>query len=138
LDVTLHVNYATFKPVEEEDIRRHKMHYESYSLTKKNVEIIEKAKALGRSIVAVGTTSCRVLEAASHTGRLRGETDLFIYPGCKFNVTDVLITNFHLPQSTLLMLVYAFGKVSLMKKAYREAIRKKYRFYSYGDGMIIV
>jgi len=79
-----------------------------------------------------------VLESAAQTGRLKGETDLFIYPGCKFKVVDVLITNFHLPESTLLMLVYAFGSTSLMKRAYKEAIKKKYRFYSYGDGMIII
>jgi len=138
LDVTLYVNYATFKPVEEEDIRNHKMHYENYSVSPKVVDAIEKAKSKGEQIISVGTTSCRVLEAVALSGKLEGETNLFIYPGFRFNVVDCLITNFHLPLSTLLMLVYAFGSTTLMKKAYQEAIKKNYRFFSYGDGMIIL
>ena len=86
----------------------------------------------------MGTTSCRVLESVARSGEFRGDTELFIYPGCSLQMVDVLLTNFHLPHSTLLMLVYAFGTSALMKKAYQEAIREKYRFYSYGDAMIIV
>ncbi|HCI45397.1 MAG TPA: tRNA preQ1(34) S-adenosylmethionine ribosyltransferase-isomerase QueA [Candidatus Omnitrophica bacterium] len=137
--VTLHVNLATFRMVEAQDITRHKMHTEEYSLTKKSFVSIQQAKTEGRKIVAVGTTSCRVLETSvEDPSRLAGETDIFIYPGYTFRSVDVMITNFHLPRSTLLMLVYAFGGTKLMKKAYARAIREKYRFYSYGDAMIIV
>jgi len=137
--VTLHVNLATFRMVETDDITRHKMHTEEYSLTKKSFVSIQQAKTKGRKIVAVGTTSCRVLETlAANSARLNGETDIFIYPGYTLSAVDILITNFHLPRSTLLMLVYAFGGTKLMKEAYAQAIREKYRFYSYGDAMIIV
>lgn len=137
--VTLHVNLATFRMVETEDITQHQMHTEEYSLTQKSFRSIQQAKAKGRKTVAVGTTSCRVLETlAKGSSRLAGETDIFIYPGHTFRAVDVLITNFHLPRSTLLMLVYAFGGTKLMKEAYAQAIREKYRFYSYGDAMIII
>lgn len=155
--VTLHINYATFKPVEEQDIRDHKMHTEHYSITKKAWSAIHKIREGGRKIVAVGTTSCRVLEtvgarpcsavAKSIEDRLRrgeraapvrGSTNIFMYPGYKFCMTDILVTNFHLPYSTLLMLVYAFGGKDLMAKAYQEAIKEKYRFFSYGDAMMII
>ena len=136
--VTLHVNYATFKPVEERDIIKHHMHTEEYSVTKKAFEALNKAKREGRKIVAVGTTACRVLETVAGSGTLKGETDIFIYPGYRFQMTDILLTNFHLPFSTLLMLVYAFGTKELIKRAYKEAIKQKYRFYSYGDAMIII
>ena len=136
--LTLHVNYATFKPVEEEDITRHKMHREEYVIAPRVFSTVTKARQEGRKIVAVGTTSCRVIEAVAHGSALKGETDIFIYPGFVFKGTDVLITNFHFPYSSLLMLVYAFGSTELMRKAYQEAIRQKYRFYSYGDAMIIV
>ncbi|OGX30405.1 MAG: tRNA preQ1(34) S-adenosylmethionine ribosyltransferase-isomerase QueA [Omnitrophica WOR_2 bacterium RIFCSPHIGHO2_01_FULL_52_10] len=137
--VTLHVNLATFRMVETDDITRHKMHTEEYSLTKKSFVSIQQTKTKGRKIVAVGTTSCRVLETlAANSARLNGETDIFIYPGYTLSAVDILITNFHLPRSTLLMLVYAFGGTKLMKEAYAQAIREKYRFYSYGDAMIIV
>jgi len=135
--VTLHVNYATFKPVEEEDITQHKMHSEDYAVSPVMWRRINKAREEGRPVVAVGTTSCRVLEAAAATGKLNGETDIFIYPGYRFEMTDVLVTNFHLPHSSLLMLVQAFAGKELTRWAYAEAIREKYRFYSYGDGMII-
>lgn len=135
--VMLHVNYATFKPVEEENILDHQMHTEEYSVSDKTFDAIKQAKKKKRRIVAVGTTSCRTLEAVARTQRLQDSTDLFLYPGCSFKMVDALITNFHLPKSTLLMLVYAFGGTDLMKKAYKEAIKQKYRFYSYGDGMII-
>ncbi|MBI5149305.1 MAG: tRNA preQ1(34) S-adenosylmethionine ribosyltransferase-isomerase QueA [Candidatus Omnitrophica bacterium] len=137
--VTLHVNLATFRMVEAEDITQHKMHTEEYSLTQKSFSSIQQAKAKGRKIVAVGTTSCRVLETlAKDSSRLTGATDIFIYPGYTFHSVDILITNFHLPRSTLLMLVYAFGGTKLMKEAYAQAIEQKYRFYSYGDAMIIL
>ncbi|HOW34896.1 MAG TPA: tRNA preQ1(34) S-adenosylmethionine ribosyltransferase-isomerase QueA [Candidatus Omnitrophota bacterium] len=136
--LTLHINYATFKSVEEEDVTQHKMHTESYSVSSRLVDHIEKAKSSGRKIVAVGTTSCRALEAASVTGKLKGDTDIFIYPGYHFHVTDALITNFHLPFSTLLILVSAFAGRDLIIKAYDEAIKQKYRFYSYGDAMLII
>ena len=137
--VTLHVNLATFRVVEAEDITRHQMHTEEYSLTQKSFNAIQQAKRRGSKIVAVGTTSSRVLETlAKDSSLLTGETDIFIYPGYTFRAVDILITNFHLPRSTLLMLVYAFGGIKLMKEAYARAIRGKYRFYSYGDAMIIV
>lgn len=137
--VTLHVNLATFRMVETEDITRHQMHTEEYSLTQKSFNAIRQAKARGSKIVAVGTTSCRVLETlAKDPSLLKGETDIFIYPGHSFRLVDVLITNFHLPRSTLLMLACAFGGTKLMKEAYAQAIREKYRFYSYGDAMIII
>ena len=134
----MHINYATFKPVEEKDITKHKMHVEDYSIRKKTLSAIQDAKAKGRKIVAVGTTSCRVLESVA-TGRgLKGSTDIFIYPGFAFRMVDILITNFHLPLSTLLMLIYAFGTKDLMARAYREAVKKKYQFFSYGDAMLII
>jgi len=135
--VTLHVNYATFKPVEEKNVADHKMHFEDYFLSKKTLSSLRKAKDSGNKVVAVGTTSCRVLETVAKNGKLDGSTDIFMYPGYKFKMVDALITNFHLPFSTLLMLVYAFGGKKLMKKAYSEAVKKKYRFYSYGDAMLI-
>ncbi len=138
LRTTLHVNYATFKEIEEDDILRHKMHFESYEIapgTWRRMQILRKA---GEKTVAVGTTSCRVLESIAKNGQIKGETDLFIYPGYKLQITDALITNFHLPYSSLLLLVYAFGGKDLMKKAYQEAIQKKYRFFSYGDAMLIL
>lgn len=142
-NVTLHINYATFKSVEEEDVTKHKMHVEEYSLTKKTLGAIQRAKEQGRKIIAVGTTSCRVLETVANGGPagrapLRGSTDIFIYPGFQFRMTDILLTNFHLPMSTLLMLVYAFGTIDLMAGAYEEAVNKGYRFFSYGDAMLII
>jgi len=137
--VLLHVNSATFKPVEHENIADHPMHEEDYSVSPRVWTRLTQARSDGRRIVAVGTTSCRTLEAAASSGRLRGTTEIFLHPGsASFRMTDALITNFHLPRSTLLMLVYAFGQPALMRRAYQEAIRKKYRFYSYGDGMLIV
>jgi len=136
--ITLHVSYGTFKPVEEMDISKHQMHYEDYHVTTKTYEGIKNSKDQEKKIVAVGTTSCRVLETIAREGKLSGETNIFIYPGYDFKMADILITNFHLPCSTLLMLVYAFGGEGLMKKAYREAIEERYRFYSYGDAMIIL
>jgi len=135
--VTLHVNYATFKPVGEEDISKHKMYEEDYQIPATTIAKIKKAQSEGRKIVAVGTTSCRVLETWANTGEAGGTTHLFIYPGYTFKMTDILVTNFHQPFTTLLMLVYAFGGMELMKRAYQEAIDRKYRLFSYGDAMVV-
>ncbi len=135
--VMLHVNYATFKPVEEENVVDHQMHKEEYSVSAQTWTKICDGRKNQRRIIAVGTTSCRTIESVARSGRLHGDTDLFLYPGSRFEMVDGLITNFHLPRSSLLMLVYAFGGTALMKRAYREAIDQKYRFYSYGDGMLI-
>jgi len=138
VSVTLHVNYATFKPVEESDITAHKMHEEEFSASRTAAAAVHQAQQAGRAVVAIGTTSCRVLETMAATRKIKGTTDLFIYPGYQFQTVDTLVTNFHLPHSSLLMLVYAFGSTDLMKHAYAEAIRLKYRFYSYGDAMVIL
>ncbi len=139
LELTLHINYGTFKPVECEDIRLHPMHTEHYSIKPSVYRVIASGAQQSRSsIVAVGTTSCRVLESVAHSKVLTGSTSMFIYPGYKFQSVDALITNFHLPHSTLLMLVCAFGGYDLIMKAYKEAIKERYRFYSYGDAMLIL
>ncbi len=139
--LTLHVGWGTFRPVREEDIKKHKMESEYYELTEENAEKINNAKKNGRRIIAVGTTATRVLETLGDSGgRIRagaGYTDKFIYPGYKFNIIDGLITNFHLPKSTLLMLVCAFAGREEIIEAYGHAIRNCYRFYSYGDAMFI-
>ncbi len=137
-EVTLHVNYGTFKPVEVSDITQHPMHHEHYEIAPEVVRRMGEAKARGRKVVAVGTTSCRTLEAFARSGKREDDTDIFMYPGIEFKMTDVLVTNFHLPRSTLLMLVSAFGGLDLIRRAYAEAVREKYRFYSYGDAMIIL
>lgn len=138
LRTTLHVNYATFKEIEEDDVLKHKMHFESYDVAVTTWRKIQDFRKAGKKAVAVGTTSCRVIESIAKTGKVKGETDLFIYPGYTLQVTDALITNFHLPYSSLLLLVYAFGGTQLIKKAYQEAIKEKYRFFSYGDAMLIL
>ncbi len=138
LELTLHINYGTFKPVECSDIRQHPMHTEYYSIHKETLEGIAQAKASHTPIVAIGTTSCRVLESPALYGASVGETNIFMYPGFVFKSTDMLVTNFHLPRSTLLMLVSAFGGYDVIKKAYSEALKERYRFYSYGDAMLIV
>ena len=138
LELTLHINYGTFKPVECDDIRQHPMHTEFYSIKPVVYESLLKAKEGSKPLVAVGTTSCRVLESVCKSKVLTGSTDIFIYPGYKFQMVDALITNFHLPYSTLLMLVSAFGGYDLVMKAYKEAIQERYRFYSYGDAMLIL
>ncbi len=144
--VTLHVGLGTFAPVKVDDITRHKMHAEWVEVRKNVIERIIKAKREGRRIIAVGTTSVRTLESAikSHPvahkplGGCMGWVDIFIYPPFKFKIIDAMITNFHLPKSTLLMLVSAFAGKHNIDKAYKEAIKKKYRFYSYGDAMLII
>jgi S-adenosylmethionine:tRNA ribosyltransferase-isomerase len=139
--VTLHTNYATFAPVKVEDISDHKMHFEEFEIGAESVKKINKAKADKKKIISVGTTSTRVLESAgTDTGMVResgGKTNLFIYPGYKFKIVDKLITNFHFPESTLLMLVSAFAGRGFVLKAYGAAVKEKYRFFSYGDAMLI-
>ncbi len=136
--VTLHVGYGTFKPVTAERIEEHRMHAESFSITKETAEKINRRS--GR-IIACGTTALRALEAAADaSGKIQfvsGETNLFVYPGYKFKTADALITNFHLPHSTLLMLVSAFAGREFIMSAYEEAKRRSYRFYSYGDAMLV-
>ena len=139
--VTLHVSYGTFMPVRVTDIRAHQMHSETYSISEKAAASVNRAKREGRRVVAVGTTSVRTLEyAAGRDGRIApqsGSCDLFIYPGRTFKTVDAMITNFHLPRSTLLMLVSAFAGKENIFTAYNAAIRHCYRFYSYGDAMLI-
>lgn len=139
--VTLHVGYGTFIPVRVSDIRDHRMHSETYTISRQSAEIINDARVGGARIVAVGTTSVRTLEfSASENGRIMagaGPCNLFIYPGYRFKVVDAMITNFHLPKSTLLMLVAAFTGRDFILNAYQAAIQKGYRFYSYGDAMLI-
>ena len=137
-EVTLHVGYGTFKPVEMENITDHPMHSEDYSIPAPTLTAVRTAKETGRKVVGVGTTSCRVLESWARTGETAGATRLFLYPGASFRVVDAMITNFHLPRSTLLMLVSAFTGTDLIRRAYAQAIRLEYRFYSYGDAMLIV
>lgn len=140
-ELTLHVGYGTFVPVRVNDIREHNIHSEYFSLSRQTAEHINKAKKEGRRIVAVGTTSVRTLEfLADDNGRLHpasGMCNLFIYPGYRFKIIDSMITNFHLPESTLLMLVSAFAGRENILSAYKEAVKKKYRFFSYGDAMLI-
>ncbi len=140
--VTLHVGLGTFRPVKVEHIEEHHMHSEYYRVEEEEARLVNETKAQGGRVIAVGTTSCRTLEsAAGADGILRagsGWTDIFIYPGYEFRVIDGLITNFHLPESTLLMLVSAFaGRESIMA-AYEEAVRERYRFFSFGDAMLVV
>lgn len=138
--LTLHVGAGTFQPVRIDDLARHEMHSEWYRLPDETVDAIAHCKAAGGRVIAVGTTALRALEAAAANGELHastGETKLFILPGYRFRVVDRLITNFHLPRSTLLMLVSAFGGMDNIRRAYRHAIESRYRFFSYGDAMLI-
>ncbi len=140
--VTLHVGLGTFRPVEEDDILKHHMHSEYYVMDSETADILNKAKDEGRRIIAVGTTSTRTLEtiATNNNGRFvacSGNTDIFIYPGYEFKGIDCLITNFHLPKSTLVMLVSALSTREYILNAYKEAIKEKYRFFSFGDAMFI-
>ncbi|HET7062499.1 MAG TPA: tRNA preQ1(34) S-adenosylmethionine ribosyltransferase-isomerase QueA [Nitrosospira sp.] len=139
-NVTLHVGLGTFQPVRVENIAEHKMHSEIFNVPAETVESITRARAGGGRVLAVGTTSLRALEAAAAGGKLkarRGETDIFLTPGYRFQVVERLLTNFHLPRSTLLMLVSAFGGVENIRNAYRHAVDQRYRFFSYGDAMLI-
>lgn len=135
--VTLHINYATFKPIKEENLLKHKMYKEYYETDQSFLELLKNTKKHNKRIFAVGTTSCRVLETIPNCP-LKGWTDIFIYPGHNFKNVDCLLTNFHLPKTTLLVLVSAFAGSELIKRAYKEAVDNKYRFYSYGDAMLIV
>jgi S-adenosylmethionine:tRNA ribosyltransferase-isomerase len=138
--LTLHVGAGTFQPVRASDLTAHRLHNEQYEIPPATAAAVQRARENGASVVAVGTTTLRALEAAASASGIiarRGETDLFITPGYRFRVVDRLITNFHLPKSTLLMLVAAFAGVLPVREAYRYAIRQRYRFFSYGDAMLI-
>lgn len=140
-EVVLHVGVGTFKPVKAEDITEHHMHSEHYYLSKETADLINQTKAAGKRVIAVGTTSCRTLESvATKLGCIREDEDstsIFIYPGYQFKVLDGLITNFHLPKSTLIMLVSAFAGYDHTMRAYQDAVEDKYRFFSFGDAMLI-
>lgn len=139
-EITLHVGLGTFQPVRVDRIEDHKLHRESYQISVQAAESVNRAVAAGRRVVAVGTTTVRTLEYAAADGAVRagsGEADIFIYPGYRFRVVGAILTNFHLPQSTLLMLVSAFAGKDITFAAYRHAVEHKYRFYSYGDCMFI-
>ncbi len=140
-NVTLHVGIGTFRPVKEEKVEDHEMHSEHFYIKQEDVDKINETKKQGKRVIAVGTTSCRVLETiADENGMVKeteGDTQIFIYPGYKFKCLDGLITNFHLPQSTLLMLVSALAGRDFILKAYNEAVKEKYRFFSFGDAMLI-
>jgi S-adenosylmethionine:tRNA ribosyltransferase-isomerase len=139
--LTLHVGVGTFKPVTAENLEDHKIHQESFSINQTNAMLINETRGKGGRIIAVGTTSTRVLETVGSDQSIRacsGETDLFIRPGYEFKITDAMITNFHLPRSTLLALVAAFAGLEKILAAYKHAIEQRYRFYSYGDAMLIV
>ena len=141
-EVTLHVGLGTFRPVKEENIADHVMHSEWYSVSEETAQLIRQTKAEGHRVISVGTTSCRTLESvAQKYGEIRacsGDTDIFLYPGCEFRCIDGLITNFHLPESTLIMLVSAFCGYEHTMEAYKIAVQEKYRFFSFGDAMLII
>ena len=142
MEVTLHVGLGTFRPVSEDDIQEHQMHTEWYCVDDTAAEAINAARASGHRVIAVGTTSCRTLEAAAAKyGEIKacsGNTSIFLYPGVKFNCIDGLITNFHLPESTLIMLVSALYGYEKTMAAYKVAVEEKYRFFSFGDAMLIL
>ena len=139
--VTLHVGLGTFRPVKVEDVLNHKMHSEYYMVSQEAADKINRAKENGKNVICVGTTSCRTIESACNEyGKMKetsGWTEIFIYPGYKFKVLDKLITNFHLPESTLIMLVSAICGKDNVLNAYNEAVKERYRFFSFGDAMII-
>ncbi len=139
--ITLHVGLGTFRPVNVEDVTKHKMHSEFYTMTKETADILNKAKKEKRRIISVGTTTTRTLETImtkyNTFKEVSGWTDIFIYPGYKFKAIDALITNFHLPKSTLIMLVSAFSSKEIILNAYEEAVKNNYRFFSFGDSMFI-
>lgn len=140
-NVTLHVGIGTFRPVKEETVENHEMHSEHFYIKQEDAKKINKAKKEGHKVIAVGTTSCRVLESIAdengYVEETEGDTQIFIYPGYKFKCLDALITNFHLPQSTLVMLVSALAGKDYIMEAYNEAVKEKYRFFSFGDAMFI-
>ena len=140
-NVTLHVGIGTFRPVKVENVEEHNMHSEHFYIKQEDADKVNRAKKAGKRVIAVGTTSCRVLESiADENGMVEAtekDTSIFIYPGYKFKCLDALITNFHLPESTLIMLVSALAGKDFIMKAYREAVKEKYRFFSFGDAMFI-
>ena len=140
--LTLHVGLGTFRPVKVDDVKDHHMHSEYYTISQETVDIINRQKSKGHNIIAVGTTSVRTLETVTHNNNSKlvaesGWTDIFIYPGFEFNIVDSLITNFHLPKSTLMMLVSAFSKKEYIFDAYEKAKQNDFRFFSFGDAMFI-
>ena len=138
--LTLHVGLGTFRPVKVSDVTKHKMHSEYYSVSDEAASIINETKKNGGRVICVGTTSCRTVESAAENGKIKaksGETDIFIYPGYNFKITDALITNFHLPKSTLVMLVSALAGKENILSAYKHAVESDYRFFSFGDAMFI-
>ena len=140
--VTLHVGLGTFRPVKVDDVTKHQMHSEYYIITKEACDIVNNTKKQGKRVISVGTTSCRVLESATDDDGIihprAEETSIFIYPGYKFKMIDGLLTNFHLPESTLIMLVSALATKDKIMKAYKIAVEEKYRFFSFGDCMLIL
>ena len=139
--VTLHVGSGTFQPVRADDLADHVMHKEFYQVSQATVDAVQQARARGGRVVAIGTTAVRALESASRSGSLQagfGDTDLFITPGYEFKSVDAMLTNFHLPESTLLMLISAFAGYDAVMQAYQHAIQQQYRFFSYGDAMVII
>ncbi len=139
--VTLHVGSGTFQPVRADDLADHVMHKEFYQVSQATVDAVQQARARGGRVVAIGTTAVRALESASRSGSLQagfGDTDLFITPGYQFKSVDAMLTNFHLPESTLLMLISAFAGYDAVMQAYQHAIQQQYRFFSYGDAMVII
>ena len=140
-NVTLHVGIGTFRPVKVENVEEHEMHSEHFYIKKEDADKINKAKNNGKRVIAVGTTSCRVLESVSNNDGMmkefEGDTNIFIYPGYKFKCIDCLITNFHLPESTLIMLVSSLAGKDFILEAYKEAVEKEYKFFSFGDAMFI-
>jgi S-adenosylmethionine:tRNA ribosyltransferase-isomerase len=139
IDLNLDVGIGTFKPVSVSEVKDHKMHFETYEISSENWDKIQSAKAEGRRVIAIGTTSLRCLESIAITGKLRGETDLYIYPGnFKFKIIDGLLTNFHLPKSTLLLLVSTLIGIEECKTLYQIAVQERYRFFSYGDCCLLL
>ena len=139
--MTLHVGLGTFAPIQVEDVTKHRMHREWGQLSASTAAALRACRERGGRVVAVGTTAVRVLETAAASGSIQpwsGETELFIYPGYAFRIVDALVTNFHLPRTSLLCLVSAFAGVDLIRQAYTTAIAQEYRFYSYGDAMLIL
>ena len=138
--VTLHVGLGTFRPVKTEKIEDHKMHTEHFYMPQCTADLINETKKQGKRVICVGTTSCRTVESVASSGDIRecsGDTDIFIYPGYKFKCMDALITNFHLPESTLIMLVSAFEGYENTMNAYKTAVKERYRFFSFGDCMFL-
>ncbi|WP_456381804.1 tRNA preQ1(34) S-adenosylmethionine ribosyltransferase-isomerase QueA, partial [Persephonella sp.] len=136
--VTLHVGLGTFRPVTVEDFTKHRMHEEYYQIPDRTLEVIKQTKERGKNVVAVGTTVVRTLETYALTGKKEGFSDIFIYPPYRFKMVDRLITNFHLPKSTLILLVSAFASREMILNAYNIAVKERYRFFSYGDAMLIL